>query len=163
MIYRLWIIADKLRDSGHFFAITGRSAILRVIGNSKRLAATSDYNSPDVMIQIPLPPLSKSSILTILKTKQKTCTNIKTDDKFIDRVYDYTLGIPRAIYAVLHYFIISNQTEVTKSNSEENEDHLFEGIAVQIKNFCQVETCKEADIGLFYKLLEMSWAEFEIS
>ena len=31
MIYTMWIIGDKLRELGHFFTMTGRSALLRVI------------------------------------------------------------------------------------------------------------------------------------
>ena len=60
MIYRLWIIADKLRENGNFFAITGRSEILRGIGSSTRLKNIDsmiyigDYTSPDVMKQIPV-------------------------------------------------------------------------------------------------------------
>ena len=164
MIYRLWIIADKLRENGNFFAITGRSEILRGIGNSIRLktnhpnTSLTDYTSPDIMRQIPLPPLEKSSIIKILEEKKKMFPKVRTDAEFVDWVFDYTLGIPRAIYAVLRYFILTQTDE-----HEEKEKDFYEHIAIQIKSVCKVSTYQESDTKLYYRLLEISWAGFEIS
>ena len=74
---------------------------------------------------------------------------IRIDDEFINWVFDYTLGIRLAIYAVIHYFIIIH------TDQQENGD-LFGDIAIQIKSLCKVNTYQELDTKLYYRLLEIS-------
>lgn len=93
-----------------------------------------DFQSPDIMKPIPLPPLSKDSIRSILIDKKKICPNIITDEDFLTWIHEFTNGIPRAIYIILRYFRHASQMQETP----EDNDDLRSNLAIMIEEACGV-------------------------
>jgi hypothetical protein len=105
MIYTMWIIGDKLRDQGHYFTMTGRSALLRVVGTG--VLDCEALKSPDRTKLVRLSPLSKDSV-------HKLLTEFRLPHNLVgqaDVVHALTGGIPRAVYTVAKYLGLKKAPE----------------------------------------------------
>ena len=144
MIYTMWIIGDKLRGLGHYFTLTGRSTLLRVVGTGVLDGVA--FKSPDRTKVVRLSPLSKEAV-------QKLLTEFELPHNFVEQAHEVhalTGGIPRAVYSVAKYLRM-NRARV----SSVQED--LPGILDALEQTCRTILSPD-DIGIFKTCVEMAWA-----
>jgi len=144
MIYTMWIAGDKLRELGHFFTMTGRSALLRLIGTG--VLDNGAFKSPDRTKVVRLSPLSKEAV-------KKLLNEFELPASFVDQAYvvhALTSGIPRAVYAVAKYLGM-NRGRVSSVHD------VIPGILDALDQTCRTVLSPD-DTGTFKTCLEMAWA-----
>lgn len=144
MIYTIWTIGDSLRSLGHFFAMTGRSTLLRIVGTG--VLDDGEFRSPDRTKAISLPPLSMVAVRNVLE-------EFKLPKSIVDQadvVHTLTSGIPRAVFVVAKYMSL-NRARVESVQEEQP------GILLALTSAC-VTSLSPDDIGIFKTCLEMAWA-----
>jgi hypothetical protein len=144
MIYTMWFIGDKLREQGHYFTMTGRSALLRVVGTG--VLDCEAFKSPDRTKVVRLSPLNLDSV-------QKLLTEFQLPPNLVEQahvVHALTGGIPRAVYSVAKYLSMNR----ARINSVKE---VLPGILDALDQTCRT-TLSPNDIGIFKTCVEMAWA-----
>ena len=144
MIYRIWHLGDALKTAGYFFIMSGRSRLLRTVGQETK--ETGEFSSPNLAIHIPLPLLTDASVERMLDDAHVLDRVMKEDNlQYVARLCS---GVPRAIDAAVHYLVRVSSTDRAA---------LDDGVC----SFCLQEVLiSSGDRDLYTKCLEISWASF---
>jgi len=151
MIYEIWNMGTKLKAKGHYFALTGRSSLLHIVGTGK--LQNSTYRSPHTSKLISLAPLSSEAVLSLMEERIEFTANTIEEAAAIR---EFTGGIPRAVVEVIRY--VANQSVVFTKLSEPQIEDITS--AVQ-QSCCRVPNSQ--DSRSFDRCLEMSWCAIEFS
>ena len=104
MLCQMWVIGEKLRQLGHFFVLTGRSAYLHLLGKQNKDFAErpNGFESPNRMELVSLDVLSQDSIQQVFEGhKVKQAGKWIHSPGILADVEALTGGIPRAVTSVL--------------------------------------------------------------
>jgi hypothetical protein len=153
MIYRMWIIAERLRDRGDYFLLTGRSAHLHLIG--KVPLGVVGFESPNRTVLISLSVLSSESIRKMF-LEHKAVRVHGWIEEHLAAVTLLTGGIPRAVTSVLRYITMCSPH---RELPHPEDEHLI----LDLKNNCNHVFSDVTEAKLFSRLTELAWAEIDFN
>lgn len=144
MLHAMWRIGDKLRDQQHYFVMTGRSALLHLIGTERLLI--EQQVTPDTGMVIPLPPLSVNAV-----RKMMVEYGVEGILDQAELIHSLTAGIPRAVYTVVHYFKANPTAKLLKES--------MDAVMAALNAACpQTLWSNDGDRLLFQRCVELAWA-----
>lgn len=147
-LYCVWSAAEKLRNMGHFFVLSGRSRHLHSIGKQFSQDLGPDFGSPNSTRLIPLDTLSSDAVKAVFESQGATSWIEK--DGNLKAISLLTGGVPRAVYYAALY-VKSNDAAL--ATDERLRNH--------IETHCSMMFTL-SDNALFRHLVEMSWAGIDI-
>ena len=153
-LYRLWNVAERLRDRGDFFVITGRSAYLHLIGKNSdfHLRPSVGYESPNNTILISLDVLSLEAIKGVFRNSK--VSHVRQWGVInLYAIEVLTGGIPRAVISVLKY------VSVLRSDNLPSPDD--ENLALALQNVCPSLFTNLDYSNILRTLAEFTWAEID--
>ncbi len=158
----LWLVAEQLREYGHFCVLTGRSAMLRLLGKVIMPFNHSPhgYRSPSSVYLVPLGLLSQDAIRTMfLDHPLHALTTFIEQHGNLQAVHAFTGGVPRAVALLIQYLGITDAVDLTAVNSRGCLD--LPTIHSSISDLCCASVLSESDAAWYRVLLEIAWAEID--